>query len=414
MESSFEKAVRILQAVAFVAVLAVTAAAQSEQFVSVYGNFSIDLPKITTVTKGFRDDESKVKSAGMVYAWDTGKVVYTVRYSVVSGISKAKPEPGSRLEAENKAVTETVTQYKGEIASKESVSVSGSTGTEIKARIGAGQLIARNAVVGGRAYSIQAIARDAEDFDEAVKRLDSFTIVDGEKILNERIAAMRPEPFNRTSKRAYSPDAKSENLRGPVKSVAVAEEDLSGEGPQQGVVESGRISLNKRGEKVEEVLFDRSGNPSDLNVFGFENGARVFKTVGPREPGAATMRTLRSRFDRRGRALKTETYNEGGSLLSSRTVVYSRNKITSTLTGSGVTFRSVSKTDGADNPIQTYLRMISPKKDPVVFRFHYLQFDRRGNWTKRIRYNLSENEGRKRWEPVTLQTRTIIYFKKLR
>lgn len=393
-------------------VMATAASAQpDERFVSVYGGFSINLPKITTITRGFRDTETRPPSSGTIYAWDTGAVVYTVRYS--------SPPPGSarstsdkiRLEYENRAVRETVKQYGGTILSEKDADFGHGSGTEILAKIGTGTMTARNFVAkGGHAYSLQAIARDPKYDAEARRLIGTFALIDGERIIEEKVAILTPEGFPETSERIWAPDRSAENLRGPVKQVTERRESLSAGNSTGGVLHSSRMAFSADGSQTSAVRFDSAGMPSEVEVFGFEEGSRVSKTRSAEDVSVVRKSIHRKRFDASGRPFRAATYDTGGVLILRTVFERPRGSLVTYLSNDTVAITTRSIVNSFGDPVITRFERTVDGKDRVVeLRYRYGSRDRYGNWTRRTVLRRSDDG---KWEEQSVEYREIGYYLK--
>ena len=147
----------------------------SPQFISVYGNFSIELSENPNLTRGLRNEDAPDKGAGMIYAWESENVVYTALYlDPLQTTDNLTPvEQAKNFEEINQNVRETIKKYNGKIIFERPLPIDANPGMEIQAAIGAGKMIARNFQVGQRSYSLQAVLRDLTDGRKALKVLDS-------------------------------------------------------------------------------------------------------------------------------------------------------------------------------------------------------------------------------------------------
>lgn len=398
----------ILFALSASVLLAAGAGAQTkERFVSVYGGFSIDLPRITTVTKGFRDRESDPPSAGTVYAWDTGPIVYTVRYSRPDSGEWPDISSEARLAYENRAVRDTVKQYGGTIVSETQSDTGYTLGTTIVAKVGNGILTAFNFIAkNGNAYSVQSIARDAKDDPTAVRVLASFALVDGEKLIDDNISSLTPPSFPESPKRIWAPDRRTENLRGPVKSVIERKQESEGDV----ALHSLRMTFDPAGAQTSAVRFDTSGMPSEVEVFGFENGLRVSRTRSAENPANEEMTLYRKRFDRSGRPFRTASYNSEGALTLRTVYERSGNSLVTYIGDETVRFTSRSVLNRFGDPVITDFTAGSGENSRTIsLRFRYHKRDRFGNWTRKTILRKSEDG---KWDEQSVVFREIEYYGK--
>ncbi len=396
----------------------------SPQFISVYGNFRIELSENPNLTRGLRNEDAPDKGAGMIYAWESENVVYTVLYldpleatDNVTAIEQAK-----KFEEINQNVRETIKKYNGMIIFERPLPLDADPGMEIQAAIGTGKMIARNFQVGQRSYSLQAVLRDLNDGRKALKVLDSFKLIDGRASVLKKIAEFTPKdlPPIPIFKMRRS-DLQTANLKGKVKTVGEESEDLTGDAFQQGRIFSAEYFYNADGFQTREISYDVRGNPIQIAVYGFIEKALAVKFGTIRKPAAITEKPTNLRydlklkyiFDKQGRVTESKYYRPGGELSSRTLTIYTDNKTEAqNFNAQG---ELVSKTfqtfDEVGNLIESVFQTLKPTVIEYKAIYKYESVDEKGNWTRRIVSDWRTEDGKSFYEPVKIQYRTFEYYR---
>ena len=398
------------------------------QFISVYGNFSIELSENPNLTRGLRNEEAPDKGAGMIYAWESENVVYTALYlDPLQTTDNLTPvEQAKNFEEINQNVRETIKKYNGKIIFERPLPIDANPGMEIQAAIGAGKMIARNFQVGQRSYSLQAVLRDLKDGRKALKVLDSFKLTDGRANVLKTIAEFTPKdlPPIPISKMRRS-DLETANLKGKVKTVVEESEDLTGDAFQQGRIFAAEYFYNADGFQTREISYDMRGNPVQIAVYGFIVNALAVRFGKIRKPSEQTApitekpKDLRFDlkfkyvFDKQGRVTESKYYRPGGELSSRTLTIYTDTKTEAqNFNAQG---ELVSKTfqtfDEKGNLIESFFQMLKPTVIEYKAIYKYESVDEKGNWTRRILSEWRTEDGKSFYEPVKIQYRTFVYYR---
>ncbi len=397
------------------------------EFISVYGNFTIALPENPNLTRGLRNEDAPDKGAGMIYAWQSENIVYTVLYlDPLPATDNLTPiEQAKNFEENNQNVRETIKKYEGKIIFERPIAFDTNSGMEIQAAIGAGKMIARNFQVGQRSYSLQAVLRDLKDGRKALQVLDSFKLIDGRAIFLKKIAELTPKalPSMPVFKMRRS-DLQTANLKGKVKTVAEESENLTGDAFQQGRIFSAEYFYNASGFQTKEIRYDARGNPFQIAVYGFIDRALVakFETIRyPYNPPAPTLpkpKDLRYDlkfkyvFDEQGRVKESKYFRNNGELSSKTLTNYDENKTEAqSFNPQG---ELVSKTfqtfDENGNLLESVFQALKPKTLEYKAVYKYEAVDEKGNWTRRILSEWRMEDGKSFYVPVKIQYRTFAYY----
>ena len=398
------------------------------QFISVYGNFSIELSENPNLTRGLRNEDAPDKGAGMIYAWESENVVYTALYlDPLQTTDNLTPvEQAKNFEEINQNVRETIKKYNGKIIFERPLPIDANPGIEIQAAIGAGKMIARNFQVGQRSYSLQAVLRDLKDGRKALKVLDSFKLTDGRANVLKTIAEFTPKdlPPIPISKMRRS-DLETANLKGKVKTVVEESEDLTGDAFQQGRIFAAEYFYNADGFQTREISYDMRGNPVQIAAYGFIENALAVRFGKIRKPSEQTApitekpKDLRFDlkfkyvFDKQGRVTESKYYRPGGELSSRTLTIYTANKTEAqNFNAQG---ELVSKTfqtfDEKGNLIESFFQMLKPTVIEYKAIYKYESVDEKGNWTRRILSEWRTEDGKSFYEPVKIQYRTFVYYR---
>lgn len=230
-------------------------------------------------------------------------------------------------------------------------------------------------------------------------------------------------------------DSQDEDLIGNVVSVTGESQGLSGTGSTDARCLSYIETYNEKGHFVKRISFDSIGNPSDITVYGYLNGARVSKTKSityeydpppvMMPPGAA------KQADQKPQDMRISysyAYKYSGGKLSEMRMYYNDGK-----PGMRYTYTRIGKTmenlafDDKGNLNQKYIYQLDEKGNEIEdkridltsqryygdkkFVYKYNSFDNKGNWTKRTASRIFIVKGKEVAEPAFIHFRTITYFK---
>lgn len=407
--------------------------AKKPEFISTYGNFSIDLPEKTMISKGFRESDETGAGVGMIYAWEFENVVYTVSYldSAAAKENFTAREENKFLNDLNEGVRKTVRNYQGQILFEKPISSDGVAGTEIQATVGTGKLITRNYHINHKGYSTQAVFLDPKEEAKALKILDSFKIIDGRALVLKKIEQATPAPLPQKPVVKFpKSDVELSNLKGKVKIVVEESEDLTGDSFQQGKIFLSEFFYNEKGFQTKEIRYDYQGNPFQIAVYGFINGVLVAKfgsirySYNPpailRPPNNEPVKAKDPRydlkfeniFDARGRLKESKYYRNDGELSSKTMTRYEGNKVeTLNYNKQGeLVSKSLQTLDDKGNLIESVSQTLKPQNPERQYSYKYESFDAKGNWTKRILSEWVTEEGKSFYKPVKIHYRTFNYY----
>jgi hypothetical protein len=254
--------------------------------------------------------------------------------------------------------------------------------------------------------------------------------------MKKKIDAAMPKALPQASavKKERS-DAEDERLKGKVKSVVEESVDLT-DGPwsKYGRHFTQITEYDTRGDRTKEIWFEGSGRPTEVNVYGYIDGFRVYNSgyirydnnrytlLGPEKPPPVPPHAPDPRFENQllykykgGRLAEMQImYNDG---LKGMRYVYNRN---------GNILEWIAYTDD-DEPNQKYHYILDDKGNEIEWISFEVRpgmparpedrypikneaFDKAGNWTERTRYKFVMENGKKVEKPLYKEYRTITYY----
>lgn len=228
-------------------------------------------------------------------------------------------------------------------------------------------------------------------------------------------------------------DSQDEGLKGKVMSVTGESQDLSGTGSTDVRHFSYIQTYNENGHFLKEISFDSIGNPSDITVYGYLNGARVSKTKSitydydppatMTPPGAAKpnqkLRDMRISYSygfkyTDGRLSEMQMYSNDGT--PGMRYTYTRagknlEKLAFDERGE-LNQKYLYILDEKGNEIEDIRIDLTPKRyyGDTKFVYKYDSFDKIGNWTKRTASEITVVKGKEITKPAFIHFRTITYF----
>ncbi len=229
-------------------------------------------------------------------------------------------------------------------------------------------------------------------------------------------------------------DAEDEGLKGKVKSITGESQDLSGTGSVDERHFSYIETYNEKGNLVKRISFDYKGDPSDIAVYGYLNGARVSKINSIRyeyDPPPAMMRPGTARkSDQKQRDIRI-TYSFGYKYVDGKLAemqMYHNDgspgmRYTHTRKGNvlenlayddkgALNQKYVLKLDKNGNKIEeTYVNAFQQTMNGDRKYVYNYNFDKEGNWTKKTASKIVLVNGKEDAKPSYINFRTITYFK---
>jgi hypothetical protein len=403
--------------------------AKKESFSSLEGRYAIDLPQ---QIEGFREG---------TFEWRLIEGYYSVGYS--DSERDLEHDKGSeryaleraRLTLDELKIWLLESTVNSQQLTDELISMDGHRGIELRAKMPNGLAIVRAYVVKRRVYSLAVmLVGDQRKYEaRALEVFDSFRLTpeqDATAAINRKVAEATPLPLPQ-GPIATKPksDADDENLKGPVKRVVAEIQGLSGRMAGKPRRLSSESYYNEGGNLVTKTLYNDSGQPLDITVYGYIDGNRVSKSgfisyesspppvFGP--PASEKPRTRDTRYelkyvykyDQKGLLIELLVYGNDGSL--SGRVVYERdgdNREELRYTGDGsLNSRTRFKIDSGGNPSEE-IEFDSPLRGWSAVYQNVYEVDSRGNWVKRVVTHTRTFNGSSKVDSTYVIYRTITYY----
>lgn len=301
------------------------------------------------------------------------------------------------------------------------------------------RVLARVIYVEKRSYTLLASISDSVADAEALlsRALDTFVLIPKSKIeadMLRSIEASTPTllPQSPIVSKERS-DAEDQFLKGNVKTVTVEDQDLSGTWTSQIRHFSYIEEFNEKGNRIKRISFDSKGNPYEITVFGYLDGARVSKSNSIRyeyDPppmrgsGGSVKAEAKPRDDRisyrysykfkDGKLAEMQMYYNDGTPGMRYTYTYVGNIMEK------LAFDDKGKLN------QKYIHTLDENGNSVAetnvdvfqsrpegdrrYKITYDSFDQMGNWTKKTETKIVMENGKEVLKPAFVSFRTITYF----
>ena len=281
-----------------------------------------------------------------------------------------------------------------------------------------------------RLFIVIATFENSSDVKFLERAFETFKIIGDEEIvseINRKLSEATPKelPQEPVSK-GYFPDTKEENLKGKVKTIVEESKTIN-----KGFLKTRKFSeirdYGKNGNLTKIVKFDYRGNPSSIEVYGFIDGKRVFKTgyisyqYNPRITvlKARPKRDLRysTSYERKyeGENLVEVIYYGNDGILRSRVVSkYEKGQVEtlSYFSDGRLARKFITIHDRSGLVInQKHFDITTGKIDADKVYSYIYEFDERGNWIKRISLAEKTKDGKTLRTPTLVTHRTINYYK---
>ncbi len=409
-----------------------------ENFSSAEGRFTISLPSQINGYAGLSPRTLGFNAAGSSYNWRTQEAVLSVAFfdyqdelSVQTDQARRNYFAGLR--------DGTIQSLKAKLVSETPIKLGENYGLKIDFELANGVKGTRQVfLVGKRLYLLTAaFVPNKDEAEKLVSRVfDTFKLInqsDIDESIKRKIAAAEPKPLPQepvVSK--LKTDAEDDNLKGKVKKIVSESEDLSGTSEKQGRKMSSIEYFNEQGNLTRRESFDYKGNPFQITVWGYIDGARVSKSAMIRyeyDPPSAMISTAsnnagKPKSDNRYE-YKHEYKYENGKLIekqlifnngkpSNRSVYnFTGNQVEQLIyTGDGeLNQRYVVTLDEKGNEIEEINYDLSKQKFYGDRKYSYAyEFDGKGNWTKRTTSKWTTENGKSFYKPSSVSYRTITYF----
>jgi hypothetical protein len=409
-----------------------TSVVNAGTFTSLQGKFSIDLPPHG---HGFQPLSFRTPSGpvtGDSYTWTMKEGRFTVGYVDANEVLEVPGGAKNYFDNLRDDVLVTVTANKGKLVNEQDLVLNDHAGREMKFEFPDGVFINRVYVVAQRMYQLTVSLKGEQLASESVVRkvFDSFRFLTDAEVsaaLERKIAEATPSPL---PQKPLAPkrrsDAEDEGLIGKVKSVVNESESLSKPGSRKRMLIE---YYNERGNLIKTESFDWKGNPFEITVYGYLDGARVSKrgiirheydpppmVVANASGEAKPVFDLRYSnkfkytYDKKGRQTERQTYTNDGKPVWRCVYSFTEKQKEETCYSSEKLYsKRVETLDVKGNVVEA--TDIDPKDGSVKNKrsFTY-EFDAKGNWIKKTSSIWVTKDGRSDYEPASVAYRTITYY----
>ncbi len=273
---------------------------------------------------------------------------------------------------------------------------------------------------------------DGEFFENAFK---SFKVVGEAEVkaeIQRKLEEATPKDLLQTPaiKNQLS-DTKVENLKGKIKKIAEESETVSNEIDKRNRRITGFREYDKTGNLTKIVRYDYRGNPDSIEVYGFIDGKRVSKTgyvkypYNPPPPAAAPSRqqpepkrdlrysTSYEKKYKEGKLTENIFYGNNGIAWQRQVSNYKDNQLEFLVySGDGIINRKVVSTlDKKGLIVEETSFDVKTDKPYADRKYSYAyEFDRKGNWIKKITSNEVTENSKTFFKPLYVYYRTITYY----
>ncbi len=398
-------------------------------FVSVEGEFSIDLPP---GLNGFSpiDPVEGESRGGSQYRWNIPQGFFMLGF--VDHLAAPK-NPKAFLELTGNNFIESMTNRGGILISRRELSLGDNVGLEIKMKLNEELIgVNRHYIVKNRIYTLTSGWKENESGEQQLKILDSFKLIDGKAIIAQKIKEAEPKPLpQKPVVKKLKSDAEDENLKGKVKTVTEESEDFSETGEAQGRYLSSITDYDETGNRIRELSYDSKALPSDITVYGYIDGMRVrnskrivfddnppLMSVGGKRPKATKAPDPRydTSFEYKytgGKLSEKKWIGNDGAPWLTYIYNYKGNQMEELVMDENgkLNQKYLSTLDDKGNEIErTDFDVLGNQTGDSKYSVKYESFDEKGNWTKKVTSELSDENGKQIYKPSSIDYRTIVYY----
>ncbi|MBA2737460.1 MAG: hypothetical protein H0U50_11820 [Pyrinomonadaceae bacterium] len=409
-----------------------------EKFSSAEGRFVISLP---TQIGGFSGLTPKIlgfNASGDSYDWRVQEANLNVSFVDYQDKIPVQTESDRRnfFAALRDA---TIKVFNAKLISESNLKLGENNGLKIEYELPAGNKgMRRFYLAGNRLYILTAIfTPNVSEAENLVSQaFDSFKIIiqsDIDEEIKRKIAAAEPKPLPQEPlAKKLKTDAEDAGLKGKVKKIVSESEDLSGTWAKQGRKMSSIEYYNEQYNLTRHESFDYKGNPFQISVWGYIDGARVSNSVmiryeydpPPMAIPVSPDRTEKPKSDNRyeykheykyenEKLVEKRLYYNNGKSGNRAVYNFKGNQIEELIyTGDGeLNQKYIVTLDEKGNEIEQINFDISKQQFYGDRKYSYTyEFDAKGNWIRRTTLKWTAENGKSLYKPSSASYRTITYF----
>jgi hypothetical protein len=410
----------------------------SETFTSLDSRFSIALPQQVSGFGPISVDTPKGKTTiGSSYMWRLEGMQFQIGHVDYSSAPNASGDPKAVIGSVAGEMAAETVKKGGKLVSNEEVQFQGGVARDVRVEFPDGSMLV-NRVIAANKQLYQVLVtfkKDPKLEESAVKVLNSFrplSPADVEAAMARKVEEATPSPLPQSpAAPKLKSDAGDEGLKGKVRTVFQEVEYLSDTGTMPRRKPSSMKHYDERGNLTKRVSYDYKGNPMDVVVYGYVDGARASQSgsvrheynpppmMAPPAPAGQPRPKYNPRYnfkyeykyDDKGRLAEEVRYRSDGTLWMREKYIYSGSqKETTAYDREGkLTRRNVATLDASGNTVERAVFDIKTDKVSEAYSFAY-EFDSQGNWTKLTMSKQATKGGESRYEPYSVTYRTITYY----
>lgn len=407
-----------------------------ETFVSVEGRFAISLPAQANATQRLSIPTPFGSAKGSSYVWTLNGG------SFVAGFADASqpvdtPEVSKQIfELLREATKKLARENNGVVGPEKVIELDNHPGLEQRVDLFTGSMIQRTYLVSRRLYQTLVIIKtEQRSFEkEVTQALNTFKILSDAEVaikLADEIAKAEPSPLPQEPVADRSgTDAGDRHLMGPVKTVLEESEDLTGTWSVQAKKRDSYEQYDQKGNLLRREFYDYKGILHTITVYGYVDGKRVgasntikrdndpppVKSGVLSQPSTPRVRArydvkYEFKYDDKKRLTEEKWTSSTGEAVLRIVLKYSDKQIETVHYGPGgqVSQRFISVVDAKGNELE--MTAYDPRDGQPAAKMAYrYEFDGNGNWTKRTTSKVTMKDGRERFDPQYVDTRTITYY----
>jgi hypothetical protein len=405
---------------------------EDEGFISTEAGFSVPLPK---EIRGY------IGTKGILYNWRLIEGFYYVgsenRTAVIENAAEYPEETLGIIEELFKSVARDLFATKTAIISSDSrfVYYDGHKAVELRTVLTDTVFIARVFWVKNKAYKMAVLLSDEQkQFEPNAKKIfDAFKVLSQEssdEIIRKKVEEATPQPLPQNPRvpKAKS-DAEDRGLKGKVKIVLEESKYVKGTKADNPKQKDSEDFFNEDGNWIKRISYDTRGLPFQIRVYGYIDGSRVEKTgsihyesqfpapMMPQSPNPPKRDFRYSmkfdyKYDDKERLKEEIVYSNDGTIWTKSVFKYIENTVEEIRyqDNNKNSSKSIKTYDLKGNEIEAvYFGLNSDEwKEKLIYK--YSEFDKNGNWTKRLQQFFRNTNGVENQEWVEENYRTITYY----
>ncbi len=379
-------------------------------FTSIEGEFKIDIPNDVRGYAGLRLRDTNNLGTGAIFKFSQPEAEYQIGYiNLKPSVEKLSDKKTRRIfdDLQKNVIDKMFVTADKAVKSVKDFKFKKYPADQFTAKVPSGNIIVRHILDDDKIYILMAKFASDDKKPQILKRFDSIELISTKEIIEKKLNQATPAPLPQTPvAERFTSDAQEENLKGKIKYVLEESEDLSGEWYSQGRNPDSEDFYNESGNRTKRIFYNFKGLPMSVTAYGFIDGARVSKyssvdfdsfqimAIGlPSNPDAPvkpkderfTSKML-YKYDSENRLSEAQTFGNDGDLSEKTVYEYADGKLAKSSFDKArkLTSKTIEIFDDKGNVIEKIYVHDDKDRPDSVYRYTYEDFDKNGNWTKRI------------------------------